>query len=134
MKELTSEFVSSLERMNMFHFVHNENKELLTAIAHLYTSLEENPDVMITSEALRGWLDQAGDHSQTVDALMHIAQREMIGEARTWLDNASEEEQKEMRDREDTQTSVIKQMTSILFETSEERTQRILLEHLDIHE
>lgn len=134
MKELTKDFTDSLERMNMFYYVHNENKEMLVAIGALYENLEKNPEALISAKALMEWLDQAGDHTQTVDALMHIARRHMIGEAREWLDNATDEEQREMRDREDAQTVVIKQMTEILMETSEERVQRILLEHLDIHE
>jgi hypothetical protein len=133
MEELTQDFIGSLERMNMFFYVHNENKELLMAVAELYEKLEKNPEAMVSSQALRNWLDRAEDHTQTVDALMHIAQRHMIGEARVWLDAASEEEQKDMQRREETQTPVIKQMTEILLETSEERTQRILLEHLGMH-
>ena len=130
--EITPEFINSVERLNIFYHIHHCNAQILSQISMACSVLEKNPDQTLAREALQDLLGSIGDFSQSVDGLMHICQKEVTGPAQDWINEASPEEQIEMRDN--VNTPILDKMVAILSETEEERTQRILLEHLGIHE
>lgn len=130
--EYTPELVKSVERLNIFFHVHHCNEMILNNVGKLIDRLKEQPDTTMSPEALLTWLTYMGDNSQTIDALMHIAQEEFVGEATEWVREHSEEECLAMR--EGIESPIMDKMMRILEETTEERTQRLLLEMLNIHE
>ena len=130
--EVTPEFIASIEKLNLFYHIHAVNAEMLKNVGILVEKLDA-PDVEAVSvDFMQAWLAAMGDRTQTIDALLHICQDHHTGEAAEWLENSTSEQQIEMRDS--INTPVLAKMEQILNETEEERTQRILLEHLGIHD
>ena len=131
--EYSTELVQSVERLNVFFHIHHLNEDIMNNVGRLMDKLKENPEQTMAPEALFVWLQRMGDNTQTIDALMHIAQNEFTGpEASEWLESHSDQEAIEMRDG--IESPILSKMMGILTETGEERTQRILLEILNVHE
>lgn len=130
--KFSPEFVESYERMNLFFHVHHANEELLTNVISIRESLQQNEGQTLSPEFLMDWLDTAGFVMQTVDALMHILQRKHVGPAIEFTKKLSDEQKMHIRDN--MQSEGLTEMLAILNEDEETRTQRMLLEHLGIHD
>lgn len=131
-KAPSPEFIASLEKLNLFYHVHELNKEMMKNIGILLEKIEAPEVEAVAVDFITQWLNAMGDRTQSVDALMHILQDSHTGEAKVWLESASDAEQIHMRDS--INTPILDKMDKILNETVEERTQRILLEMLNIHD
>lgn len=132
LSKFDDEMIESYERLNLFFHVHHANEEVLSNTIALTEELKENPGKTMHPEMLIDWLSAAGFVFQTIDALMHILQREHVGPALEMARKLSDEDKIYIRDN--FKSPGIDKMLEILTETEEERTQRMLLEHLGIHE
>lgn len=130
--EYSAEFITSVEKLNLFYHIHSTNAEVMKNAGVLMDKLDDPKVEAVSVDFMREWLAAMADRTQTIDALMHICQDNFIGEAKDWLENSSSEEQIKMRDS--IMTPILGQMEEILTESAEERTQRILIEMLHIHD
>lgn len=131
-ESFTPEMIESYERLNLFFHVHHCNQEMLTNTLDIVEKLQTNPGTTLSPEMLVDWLSAAGFVFQTIDALMHLLQREHVGPALEMAKSLSDEDKMYIRDN--FKSPGLDKMLEILTETEETRTQRMLLEHLNIHE
>lgn len=131
-EKFDSAMIESFERLNLFFHVHNCNKEMLNNTLDLVENLREHEGQTLAPHHLIDWLEAAGFVFQTVDALMHILQSEHVGPALDMAHTLTEEDKIYIRDH--LHSPILDKMMEILNEDEETRTQRLLLEHLGIHE
>lgn len=126
------QMIESFERLNLFFHVHRANQEMLDSAIALVESLGNHPGKTLSNEMLSDWLEGLGYACQTVDALMHLLQKKHVGPALAMAKELTDEDKIYIRDN--LHTEDLNEMMNILTETSEERTQRMLLEHLHVHD
>lgn len=130
--KFSPEFIESFERLNLYFHVHHANEELLNNTLSMHEALEQNEGQTLSPEFLMDWFSTAGFVMQTVDALMHILQRKHVGPAYEFAKKLTDEQRMFIRDN--VHSDGLTEMLAILNEDEETRTQRMLLEHLGIHE
>lgn len=131
-EKFTPEMIESFERLNLFWHVHHMNEQILDVVMNLVDSLREHPGQTLTNETLVEFASTVGYQNQSIDALMHILQKKHVGEALEYAKNLTDEEKIYIRDN--LHTEDLNTMLEVLTESEEERTQRMLLEHLHLHD
>lgn len=131
-EKLSPQMVESFERLNLYFHVHKANEDILNNAIQLVENLNKEPGTTLSPEHLIAWVESVGYVCQTVDALMHILQRGHTGPAYEFSRTLTDEQKMFIRDNLHTPT--LDKMLAILSEDEETRTQRMLLEHLGIHE
>ena len=131
--DIPQDVFESALRLNLIWQIHNENKDNMKLVGDVAQAIDGDPEITMTPEALRELLNHIADTQNTIDALLHICREYFCKEADEIAVKLTDEESLAFREKV-RETEPWQRMQSIVAETAEERTQRLLLEMLGIHE